>query len=189
MFGGLGGTASLVIILIAISLWGPTSCRRRSPTSAGSSPRPATWRRTPPGPQPRDRHRHPPRRPQPQDLRPQAHPDRRGPGDADQPAQVDHARPPGRHQPLQEGLNDTTREVESTRRSVNRGSVAERANGSTNGSTVNGTDAPATEPAAERTPGRAAPSPTSPEPIPIFEAGLPDAGGPALSYPRATLRG
>jgi sec-independent protein translocase protein TatB len=54
--------------------------------------------------------------------------------------------------PLKESLNDTTREVESTRRSVNRGSVTKGANGSA----ANGSDTPAAEPAAERTRDRAA---------------------------------
>ena len=53
--------------------------------------------------------------------------------------------------PLQEGLNDTTREVESTRRSVNRGSVARRARVDDT-APRNGTDASGTEPAGRGQP-------------------------------------
>ncbi|WP_408612715.1 Sec-independent protein translocase family protein [Glycomyces luteolus] len=58
--------------------------------------------------------------------------------------------------PLKEGLTDTTRELEGTRRSVNRGSLTRDANGSngTNGS--NGSSDTAAEAPAERTRERAA---------------------------------
>jgi sec-independent protein translocase protein TatB len=149
----LGGTEFLVIILIAIFLWGPD----KLPKALANLRRFISKARNMASNAAADLSREIGTDIRPEDLNPKTFVRKHILTEEDQEMLTSPLKSTMRDlqegtKPLQEGLKDTTREVESTRRSVNRGSVTGRANGST----ANGSDTPAAEPAAERTPGRAA---------------------------------
>lgn len=153
MFGGLGGTEFLVIILIAIFLWGPD----KLPKALANLRRFISKARNMASNAAADLSREIGTDIRPEDLNPKTFVRKHILTEEDQEMLTSPLKSTMRDlqegtKPLKESLNDTTREVESTRRSVNRGSITKGANGST----ANGTDTPAAEPAAERTRDRAA---------------------------------
>lgn len=153
MFGGLGGTEFLVIILIAIFLWGPD----KLPKALANLRRFISKARNMASNAAADLSREIGTDIRPEDLNPKTFVRKHILTEEDQEMLTSPLKSTMRDlqdgtKPLKESLNDTTREVESTRRSVNRGSITK----GTNGSTANGADTPAAEPAAERTRDRAA---------------------------------
>ncbi|MCC3765753.1 twin-arginine translocase TatA/TatE family subunit [Glycomyces sp. TRM65418] len=158
MFGGLGGTEFLVIILIAIFLWGPD----KLPKALANLRRFISKARTMASNAAADLSREIGTDIRPEDLNPKTFVRKHILTEEDQEMLTSPLKSTMRDlqegtKPLQEGLRDTTREVENTRRSVNRGSITKSANGSSAaGAGANGAEAAAAEPAAERTRGRAA---------------------------------
>ncbi|MEV3934462.1 hypothetical protein AB0K52_00565 [Glycomyces sp. NPDC049804] len=155
MFGGFGGTEFLVIILIAIFLWGPD----KLPKALANLRRFISKARNMASNAAADLSREIGTDIRPEDLNPKTFVRKHILTEEDQEMLTSPLKSTMRDlqegtKPLQEGLTDTTREIESTRRDVNRGSITRKTHG-TNGSGANGSDA-AAEPAAERTRDRAA---------------------------------
>jgi sec-independent protein translocase protein TatB len=156
VFGGLGGTEFLVIILIAIFLWGPD----KLPKALANLRRFIAKARNMASNAAADLSREIGTDIRPEDLNPKVFVRKHILTEEDQEMLTSPLKSTMRDlqegtKPLKESLDETTREVESTRRSVNRGSLTRTANGSSG----NGSDAAApaaAEPAAERTRGRAA---------------------------------
>jgi sec-independent protein translocase protein TatB len=151
VFGGLGGTEFLVIILIAIFLWGPD----KLPKALANLRRFISKARNMASNAAADLSREIGTDIKPEDLNPKTFVRKHILTEEDQEMLTSPLKSTMRDlqegtKPLQEGLNETTREVESTRRSVNRGSITKA-----NGSTANGSETAAAEPAAERTRDRA----------------------------------
>jgi sec-independent protein translocase protein TatB len=149
----LGGTEFLVIILIAIFLWGPD----KLPKALANLRRFISKARNMASNAAADLSREIGTDIRPEDLNPKTFVRKHILTEEDQEMLTSPLKSTMRDlqegtKPLKESLNDTTREVESTRRSVNRGAITKGANGST----ANGTDTPAAEPAAERSRDRAA---------------------------------
>ncbi|MFG3339584.1 twin-arginine translocase TatA/TatE family subunit [Glycomyces sp. NPDC048151] len=145
MFGGLGGTEFLVIILIAIFLWGPD----KLPKALASLRRFISKARTMASNAAADLSREIGTDIRPEDLNPKTFVRKHILTEEDQEMLTSPLKSTMRDlqdstKPMQESLTETTREVESTRRSVNRGSLTRKANGS------NDTGEAAAEPAAER---------------------------------------
>ncbi|HEY1094113.1 MAG TPA: twin-arginine translocase TatA/TatE family subunit [Glycomyces sp.] len=152
MFGGLGGTEFLVIILIAIFLWGPD----KLPKALASLRRFISKARNMASNAAADLSREIGTDIRPEDLNPKTFVRKHILTEEDQEMLTSPLKSTMRDlqegtKPLKEGLTDATRDIESTRRSVNRGSITREANG-TNGANGSGT----AEPAAERTRDRAA---------------------------------
>ncbi|GAA2163428.1 MULTISPECIES: twin-arginine translocase TatA/TatE family subunit [Glycomyces] len=154
MFGGLGGTEFLVIILIAIFLWGPD----KLPKALASLRRFISKARNMASNAAADLSREIGTDIRPEDLNPKTFVRKHILTEEDQEMLTSPLKSTMRDlqdgtKPLKEGLTDATRDIESTRRSVNRGSITREANG-TNG--ANGSGTTAAEPAAERGRDRAA---------------------------------
>jgi len=164
VFGGLGGTEFLVIILIAIFLWGPD----KLPKALANLRRFISKARNMASNAAADLSREIGTDIRPEDLNPKAFVRKHILTEEDQEMLTNPLKSTVRDlkdgtKPLQEGLTDATRDVETTRRSVNRGSLTKRANGAnasgTNGSGTDGDESKgSTEESgpAERTRGRAA---------------------------------
>jgi sec-independent protein translocase protein TatB len=154
VFGGLGGTEFLVIILIAIFLWGPD----KLPKALANLRRFISKARNMASNAAADLSREIGTDIRPEDLNPKTFVRKHILTEEDQEMLTSPLKSTMRDlqdgtKPLQEGLADTTRDIESTRRSVNRGAITRGANGSG----ANGTAASAEEAApAERARGRAA---------------------------------
>ncbi|MDA1361174.1 twin-arginine translocase TatA/TatE family subunit [Glycomyces luteolus] len=157
MFGNFGPTEFLVIILIAIFLWGPD----KLPKALANLRRFISKARNMASNAAADLSREIGTDIKPEDLNPKAFVRKHILTEEDQEMLTSPLKSTMRDlqegtKPLKEGLTDTTRELEGTRRSVNRGSLTRDANGSngTNGS--NGSSDTAAEAPAERTRERAA---------------------------------
>ncbi|WP_205325381.1 twin-arginine translocase TatA/TatE family subunit [Glycomyces sp. YM15] len=151
MFGGLGGTEFLVIILIAIFLWGPD----KLPKALANLRRFISKARNMASNAAADLSREIGTDIRPEDLNPKTFVRKHILTEEDQEMLTSPLKSTMRDlqdgaKPLKEGLTDTTRDIESTRRSVNRGSLTRNANGS------NGSGDAAAEPAAERSSERSA---------------------------------
>lgn len=150
MFGGFGGTEFLVIILIAIFLWGPD----KLPKALANLRRFISKARNMASNAAADLSREIGTDIRPEDLNPKTFVRKHILTEEDQEMLTSPLKSTMRDlqdgtKPLKEGLTDTTRDIESTRRSVNRGSLTRKANG-TNG--ANGSGDAAAEPAtAEQT--------------------------------------
>ncbi|MDN3240046.1 twin-arginine translocase TatA/TatE family subunit [Glycomyces tritici] len=147
MFGGFGGTEFLVIILIAIFLWGPD----KLPKALANLRRFISKARNMASNAAADLSREIGTDIRPEDLNPKTFVRKHILTEEDQEMLTSPLKSTMRDlqdgtKPLKEGLTDTTRDIESTRRSVNRGSLTRKANG-TNGANGSG-DAAAVEPAA-----------------------------------------
>jgi len=154
VFGGFGGTEFLVIILIAIFLWGPD----KLPKALASLRRFISKARNMASNAAADLSREIGTDIKPEDLNPKTFVRKHILTEEDQEMLTSPLKSTMRDlqdgtKPLKEGLTDATRDIEGTRRSVNRGSLTRNANG-TNG--ANGSGESAAEPAAERTRDRAA---------------------------------
>ncbi|GAA1683794.1 sec-independent translocase [Glycomyces endophyticus] len=154
MFGGLGGTEFLVIILIAIFLWGPD----KLPKALANLRRFISKARNMASNAAADLSREIGTDIKPEDLNPKTFVRKHILTEEDQEMLTNPLKSTMRDlqdgtKPLKDGLTDATRDVETTRRSVNRGAITRGTNGSSNG-----TDAAddAGEAPAERTRGRAA---------------------------------
>ncbi|WP_177154808.1 twin-arginine translocase TatA/TatE family subunit [Glycomyces harbinensis] len=151
----MGGTEFLVIILIAIFLWGPD----KLPKALANLRRFISKARNMASNAAADLSREIGTDIKPEDLNPKTFVRKHILTEEDQEMLTSPLKSTMRDlqdgtKPLKEGLNDATRDVETTRRSVNRGAITRGTNGSgTNGSTSGDAaeDAP-----AERTRGRAA---------------------------------
>lgn len=162
MFGGLGGTEFLVIILIALFLWGPD----KLPKALANLRRFISKARTMASNAAADLSREIGTDIKPEDLNPKTFVRKHILSEEDQELLTSPLKSTMKDlqegtKPLQDGLNDATRDIESTRRSVNRGAITGGANGSgTNGSGANGNgaggEAAADEAKPDRTRGRAA---------------------------------
>jgi sec-independent protein translocase protein TatB len=147
----LGGTEFLVIILIAIFLWGPD----KLPKALASLRRFISKARNMASNAAADLSREIGTDIRPEDLNPKTFVRKHILTEEDQEMLTSPLKSTMRDlqegtKPLKEGLTDATRDVESTRRSVNRGSLTREANG------TNGSETTAAEPAAERGRDRAA---------------------------------
>jgi len=154
VFGGFGGTEFLVIILIAIFLWGPD----KLPKALASLRRFISKARNMASNAAADLSREIGTDIRPEDLNPKTFVRKHILTEEDQEMLTSPLKSTMRDlqdgtKPLKEGLTDATRDIEGTRRSVNRGSLTRNANG-TNG--ANGSGESAAEPAAERKRDRAA---------------------------------
>lgn len=143
MFGGLGGTEFLVIILIAIFLWGPD----KLPKALANLRRFISKARNMASNAAADLSREIGTDIRPEDLNPKTFVRKHILTEEDQEMLTSPLKSTMRDlqdgtKPLKEGLTDTTRDIESTRRSVNRGSLTRNANG------TNGSGSAASEPAA-----------------------------------------
>jgi sec-independent protein translocase protein TatB len=146
VFGGFGGTEFLVIILIAIFLWGPD----KLPKALANLRRFISKARNMASNAAADLSREIGTDIRPEDLNPKTFVRKHILTEEDQEMLTSPLKSTMRDlqdgtKPLKEGLTDTTRDIESTRRSVNRGSITRKANG-TNG--ANGSGDAAAEPAA-----------------------------------------
>lgn len=155
MFGGLGGTEFLVIILIAIFLWGPD----KLPKALASLRRFISKARNMASNAAADLSREIGTDIRPEDLNPKTFVRKHILTEEDQEMLTSPLKSTMRDlqdgtKPLKDGLADTTRDIESTRRDVNRGSITRKTHG-TGGSGATGADA-AAEPAAGRSSDRAA---------------------------------
>lgn len=155
MFGGsFGGTEFLVIILIAIFLWGPD----KLPKALANLRRFISKARNMASNAAADLSREIGTDIKPEDLNPKTFVRKHILTEEDQEMLTSPLKSTMRDledgtKPLKEGLTDATRDIEGTRRSVNRGSLTRNANGT---SSANGSGDTAAEPAAERTRDRAA---------------------------------
>jgi sec-independent protein translocase protein TatB len=145
VFGGFGGTEFLVIILIAIFLWGPD----KLPKALANLRRFISKARNMASNAAADLSREIGTDIRPEDLNPKTFVRKHILTEEDQEMLTSPLKSTMRDlqdgtKPLKEGLTDTTRDIESTRRSVNRGSITRGTNGS------NGSGDAAAEPAAER---------------------------------------
>ncbi|WP_153024231.1 Sec-independent protein translocase family protein [Glycomyces albidus] len=154
----MGGTEFLVIILIAIFLWGPD----KLPKALANLRRFISKARNMASNAAADLSREIGTDIRPEDLNPKTFVRKHILSEEDQEMLTNPLKSTMRDlqdgvKPLQEGLTDTTREIEGTRRSVNRGALTRGTNGSANGS-GNGSGTGASDEAApaERTRGRAA---------------------------------
>lgn len=161
MFGGLGGTEFLVIILIAIFLWGPD----KLPKALANLRKFISKARNMASNAAADLSREIGTDIRPEDLNPKTFVRKHILTEEDQEMLTSPLKSTMRDlqdgtKPLKDGLTDATRDVETSRRNVNRGAITRGTNGSgTNGSGTNGStsggdtagDAP-----TERTRGRAA---------------------------------
>ena len=156
MFGGLGGTEFLVIILIAIFLWGPD----KLPKALANLRRFIAKARNMASNAAADLSREIGTDIRPEDLNPKTFVRKHILTEEDQEMLTNPLKSTMRDlqdgvKPLQEGLTETTRDVESTRRSVNRGAITRGTNGSGNGAAESASTADESAP-AERARGRAA---------------------------------
>lgn len=147
MFGGLGGTEFLVIILIAIFLWGPD----KLPKALANLRRFISKARNMASNAAADLSREIGTDIKPEDLNPKTFVRKHILTEEDQEMLTSPLKSTMRDlqdgtKPVKDSLTETTREVESTRRSVNRGSITKKANGTNGSAEVD----PAAEPAAER---------------------------------------
>jgi sec-independent protein translocase protein TatB len=154
VFGGLGGTEFLVIILIAIFLWGPDKLPKALASLRGFISKARNMASNAAA----DLSREIGTDIRPEDLNPKTFVRKHILTEEDQEMLTSPLKSTMRDlqegtKPLKEGLTDATRDIESTRRSVNRGSLTREANG-TNG--ANGSGTSAAEPVAERSRDRAA---------------------------------
>ncbi|WP_344488448.1 hypothetical protein [Glycomyces endophyticus] len=150
----MGGTEFLVIILIAIFLWGPD----KLPKALANLRRFISKARNMASNAAADLSREIGTDIKPEDLNPKTFVRKHILTEEDQEMLTNPLKSTMRDlqdgtKPLKDGLTDATRDVETTRRSVNRGAITRGTNGSSNG-----TDAAddAGEAPAERTRGRAA---------------------------------
>jgi sec-independent protein translocase protein TatB len=155
----LGGTEFLVIILIAIFLWGPD----KLPKALANLRRFISKARNMASNAAADLSREIGTDIKPEDLNPKTFVRKHILTEEDQEMLTSPLKSTMRDlqdgtKPLKEGLDDATREVETSRRSVNRGSLTSRGNGTNgNGTNGSGTDtAAAPEAPAERGRDRAA---------------------------------
>lgn len=150
MFGNLGGTELLVIVLIALFLWGPD----KLPKALANLRNFISKARNMASNAAADLSREIGTDIKPEDLNPKTFVRKHILTEQDQELLTSPLKSTMRDlqdgaKPLQDGLNDATREMESTRRSVNRGGAAKRVNGSS--------ETPADDSApTDRTRGRAA---------------------------------
>lgn len=156
MFGGLGGTEFLIIILIAIFLWGPD----KLPKALANLRRFVSKARTMASNAAADLSREIGTDIKPEDLNPKTFVRKHILTEEDQEMLTNPLKSTMRDlkdgtKPLQEGLTDATRDVESTRRSVNRGAITRGTNGSANGSAAADGASETADVPAERTRGRA----------------------------------
>ncbi len=160
MFGGLGGTEFLVIILIAIFLWGPD----KLPKALANLRRFISKARNMASNAAADLSREIGTDIKPEDLNPKTFVRKHILTEDDQEMLTNPLKSTMRDlqdgtKPLKDGLTDATRDIETTRRSVNRGAITRGTNGSANGNgAANGSTADDAGEAApaERTRGRAA---------------------------------
>ncbi|NUQ89067.1 MAG: hypothetical protein HOQ43_11465 [Glycomyces artemisiae] len=157
MFGGLGGTEFLVIILIAIFLWGPD----KLPKALANLRRFISKARNMASNAAADLSREIGTDIKPEDLNPKTFVRKHILTEEDQEMLTNPLKSTMRDlqdgtKPLQEGLTDATRDIETTRRNVNRGAITRGTNGSSNGSANGAATGSDDAPAAERTRGRSA---------------------------------
>ncbi|MFB9662250.1 hypothetical protein ACFQS3_05970 [Glycomyces mayteni] len=153
----MGGTEFLVIILIAIFLWGPD----KLPKALANLRRFISKARNMASNAAADLSREIGTDIKPEDLNPKTFVRKHILTEEDQEMLTNPLKSTMRDlqdgtKPLQEGLTDATRDIESTRRSVNRGAITRGTNGSSNGASGAADGAEADGPAAERTRGRSA---------------------------------
>ncbi|WP_335991902.1 hypothetical protein [Glycomyces sp. MUSA5-2] len=157
MFGGLGGTEFLVIILIAIFLWGPD----KLPKALANLRRFISKARNMASNAAADLSREIGTDIKPEDLNPKTFVRKHILTEEDQEMLTNPLKSTMRDlqdgtKPLQEGLTDATRDIETTRRNVNRGAITRGTNGSANGSANGAATGADDASAAERTRGRSA---------------------------------
>ncbi|MEU6247511.1 hypothetical protein [Glycomyces sp. NPDC047010] len=153
----MGGTEFLVIILIAIFLWGPD----KLPKALANLRRFISKARNMASNAAADLSREIGTDIKPEDLNPKTFVRKHILTEEDQEMLTNPLKSTMRDlqdgtKPLQEGLTDATRDVETTRRSVNRGAITRGTNGSSNGANGAATGAEDDAPASERTRGRSA---------------------------------